>query len=92
MGESCRNLLEALNGGNQGKKGRFVQEIGLLVMAVCVISALFFLLRRYTKHYRAKLLAEAAAESAAAAAAAAAGAAPSMGQLPLVEGKEEVSV
>ena len=55
VGESCRSLLEAME-GSKGKK-RWVQEILLLVLSIVLLVALGVLLRRYTSRY-ARLLEE----------------------------------
>lgn len=60
LGESTKNLLEALNGGGAAMKrhGIFAQELGLLVVGLALLMVLIFILRRYTQRYAAVIEAE----------------------------------
>jgi hypothetical protein len=73
LGESCRSLLEALQGNNNNnnnngqdqdpeqdfnhRHGAYAQELGFLLTGLAVAVALVLLLRRYTRRY-SRLLAE----------------------------------
>lgn len=73
LGESCRSLLEALQGKGDGlnRRGAYAQELAFLLVGLVVAVALLVLLGRYTRRY-ARLIAEREALSAAAATAEAA--------------------
>lgn len=72
LGESCRSLLEALQGKGDDltRHGAYAQELAFLIVGLVVAVALVLLLRRYTRRYT-RLIAEREALAVAAAAEAA---------------------